>query len=335
MTRRDLLLGAGATAASLAALKTDAAPASQNRLIDVHHHFQPTGKNNDGHEWSQQMAIEELDSNRVAAAIGWCGQVNADNFEEGRAQARSWNEWATSFCGDYPGRLGLFASLPFRDVEGALKEIDYAFDTLKVDGVGLSTNYGDLWLGDALFQPIWKELNRRGAAVYIHPTGAPCCSPKTLSYQTGAISPPWLEFPINTARTILSLLASGTTRRFPAIKFIFCHGGGVMPLLVGRIAGFNDWRAVGQEKLDGLFPDGIYEEYRKLYFECAQAYTPEAMTMVRSLVPDSHILFGSDFSYFPIAHSVRLFEGLKLPPKVRSGIAGENAGALFPRFKSA
>jgi predicted TIM-barrel fold metal-dependent hydrolase len=112
-------------------------------------------------------------------------------------------------------------------------------------------------------------------------------------------------------------------------RFIFCHGGGVLPILLGRFAGFSGWNAVGPERLATLFPDGVYAEFAKLYFECAQAYAPETIAMLRALLPPSHLLFGTDFSYFPISHSVELFGKLDLPPDVRALIAGGNAAALL------
>ena len=70
---------------------------------------------------------------------------------------------------DHQGRFGIFAMLPMPHIDATLKEIEYAFDTLKVDGVGIMTNYGDKWLGYAYFDPVWAELNRRKATVYTHP----------------------------------------------------------------------------------------------------------------------------------------------------------------------
>ena len=76
---------------------------------------------------------------------------------------------------DHKGRFGLFAMLPLPDVDASLKEIEYAFDTLHCDGVGLLTSYGDIWLGDRQLPPVFDELNRRNAIVYTHPTDATCC----------------------------------------------------------------------------------------------------------------------------------------------------------------
>ena len=181
---------------------------------------------------------------------------------------------------------------------------------------------------------MFEELNRRKAVVYVHPAEAPCCTPQTLTYEKPPMSTAWMEFPTNTARTILSLWNNQTQRRLPDVKFIFSHGGGLTPLLLGRIAGFDDWRSVGPERMKQLFPDGVYAEYAKFYFECAQAFAPEAFELIRKVTPATHLLFGSDFTYFPVAHSVALFDKLSMPESLRRKIASENIGVMLPRWKA-
>ncbi len=311
------------------------------RKIDVHHHIGPppdsaAGRDRGGGpEWSPQIAVEEMDRNGVAAAIGFPGPVPVlDDLERGRKLAREYNEYGARIGSDHPGRFGLFAALPMHDLNGALKEIEYAQDVLHADGFGIATSYRDMWLGDPQLRPIFEELNRRKAVVYVHPADAPCCTPATLTYETQGISGPWIEWPMNSARTILSLIARGNTRRFPDVRFIFSHGGGVAPLLLSRITGFKDWAAVGPEKLKELFPEGIEAEYRKFYFEGAQAYDPVNFNAMTSLVPHSHILFGTDYNRFPMGHSVALFERVRLPASVKRAIERENALTLLPRWKT-
>ena len=330
--RRQFLAGSAALLAS-AALPLARATDSTPRMIDVHHHFEPSLKNVDGTTWSIDLALEQLDLNGINTAIAFAGAISEKDVAAGRKRARTTNEWSTRHCLDHPGRFGLFASIPMNDVEGSLAEIAYALDVLKADGIGLVTNYQDAWLGDPKFEPIFAELNRRKAVVYVHPAQAPCCTPETLSYEKGKITAPWIEFPTNTARTILSLWGAGTTLRMPDIKFIFCHGGGVMPILLGRWAGFKNWKDVGPERLQALFPEGVHAAYAKLYFECAQAYAPEAFDLVRKVTLPSHLLFGSDYSYFPISHAAGQFKELTMPDNVRRMIQGGNAAAILPRWQ--
>jgi len=329
VSRRDFVISAGAT--MLPALTQRGRTSSTRKgLIDVHHHIGPPPGTGRGvaESWTPEKAVVEMDRNGVATGIGFPGPV------QNAATARQVNDFGTQLARDYPGRFGLFAALPLADIDGSLKEIEYSADVLKADGFGITTQYGDLWLGDPKLRPIWEELNRRNAVVYVHPSDAPCCTPNTLTYEKQGISGPWIEWPMNTARTILSLMTNGVTVQLPRIRFIFSHGGGVMPLLIHRIAGFDDWNAVGPERLKTLFPDGIEAEFRKLYFEGAQAYSAVNMDALMKLVPASHILFGTDYDRFPIAHSIRLFNSMKLSENVRRRIERDNAEMLLPRWRA-
>ena len=325
--RRDLMIGAFATMAS----SVSATALAQTRsFIDVHHHFTPPGQRPGPTDWSPQIAIEEMDRNGVATGIGFLGPIRSENDNDrARRIARDWNEFGARLCRDHGTRFGLFAALPLPDVQGSLVEIEYAFDALRADGLGIVTNYGDLWLGNPRFDPIWEEANRRKAVVFVHPINAPCCTPANLSYQTPPVDQPWIEWPMNTARTILSLMLSGTLRKFRDIRFIFCHGGGVMPLLVGRLSGFSASAVTGRE----AFTAGIESEFRTLFFECAQAYTQTNISALTSLVPPTQIMFGTDYNRFPIGHSVKQFETLLLDATTTRAIARDTAVKLFPRFQ--
>ena len=296
-------------------------------LIDVHHHFAPSGKDNEGRAWTVAGSLDEMDRNGVDAAIGSLPPVG----DGGPSRARAWNEWGARLCADHPGRLGLFATLPLSAMDDALGALAYAIDVLRADGVGLPTSYGDVWLSDERFEPLLAEMDRRRVVVFVHPYATSQCRAVGTAYGGDLVTPPWLEFPTNTARLILGLLVRGVNRRYPGIRWIFAHGGGTMPVLLGRIAGFDGWDSVGPDTLARVFPGGIHAGFADFYVECAQAYAPESFALLQRLLPASHLLFGSDYTYFPVAHSVRALDALKLGD---SALASGNALSLFPRFAS-
>jgi hypothetical protein len=176
--RRSFLIGAAATGLALGRMPAAAAqdPAAKTR-IDVHHHFLPQfhvaammapGRRAAGSppQWSPASSLEDMDKSGIATAVLSIVQPGiwfGDNVEEARGLARQLNEYGARLVRDHPGRFGLFAVIAPPDVQGSLSEIEYAFDTLKADGIGLLTSYQSRYLGDASFAPVYEELNRRKA----------------------------------------------------------------------------------------------------------------------------------------------------------------------------
>jgi predicted TIM-barrel fold metal-dependent hydrolase len=274
--------------------------------------------------WTPAHALEELDRNGIAT--GFCSMspfgTALGDVAQGRRVAREWNEDAAQLSRDYPGRFGLFATIPLTDVEGSLKEIEYAFDTLASDGVALITSYGTSWLGDPPFAPVFEELNRRKAVVFVHPT-APVCSCMMAN-----VAPFVIEAPTDTTRAITNLVFTGALQRFPDIRFIFCHAGGTITAVAGRIGGFIDRRP----DLAALAPQGFGAELGKLYYDIAGAADPAAMAALMALVPTAHILFGSDYPFVPIPITAGGLGQLGLAREELQAIECNNAQVLLRRL---
>ena len=299
--------------------------------IDVHHHLFPppfvAALREHEHylargvaaTWTPRTSLDDMDDAGIATAFT---SITAPGLalvprEQLFAVNRECNDFGARMVEDHPGRFGLFASLPLPDVDAALREIAYALDTLRADGIGLLTSYRDRWLGDAAFAPVMDELDRRGAVVYVHPTVADCCR----NLIPGVAD--WvLEYPIDTTRAIASLLFGGTFTRCPRIRFIFAHVGGVLPLLAEHLV-----RAAGGDAR-------VRKQLRALHYDTALRMHAAGITSALHLVDPSQLLLGTDAPLRRSADQLAELHAQKLPSDVLRMIEGENARRLLPRCRA-
>jgi len=303
MKRRTFISALSALGAASALAQADRAPAGRYR-VDVHHHILPaeymklTAKQRGGPapDWSPERSLEEMDRAGVERAVLSLVQPGVwfGDDAEARRLARSTNDYGARLVREHPGRFGLFAAIPYPDTEGSLREIEYALDTLKADGIGLMTSYGNRWLGDRAFWPVLEELDRRKAVVYTHPTQPNCCRSLIPEVPTSAI-----EYATDTTRTIASLLFTGAAARFPQIRWIFSHGGGTLPFLVSR---FTTLEANLKDK--SRLPRGALYEVRRFYYDTAQANHPGALAALTKLVPLTQVVLGTDYPFRHAASEV-------------------------------
>lgn len=357
-SRREFIASLMVAGASVACSGARLLAQTQNagpRRLDLHHHFgsprwikRIAEIKRQGWEafqgYSPAKAVEGMDKAGIETAFVSCTEPGiwyGDNFAIERAEAismaRDMNEYGARMMSDYKGRFGLFAVLPLPDVDASLKEIEYAFDTLKADGVGLLTSYGDIWQGDNRLQAVFDELNRRSAVVYTHPTDAACC------HNLAGQNPATLEWFTDTSRTILSLVAEGpalggrgegrtpsAATRYANIKFIWSHGGGNL-IASTRIIG-----TVSERDLSGTPPvNSRLHHIRRFYYDTAGALNPIVMQGLNKLLGGtSHIVFGTDFPYGNIATFPQGLQTVGFNDSEIRGINRDNALAILPKYKS-
>mgnify|MGYP003341599143 FL=1 len=340
ISRRDLLAGGAALGVTAAAggLALPALAQAKPHRIDVHHHVVPPtwlaamnliGRSNPPLiQWSVQKTIEDMDKGGVATSIvsPTAPQVTPLGPQAAARIARECNEFGVKLMADHPGRFGVFATLPLPYIDESLKEIAYVYDTLKVDGIGMMTNYGDKWLGYSYFDPIWQELNRRKATVYTHPTDANCCVNLVQGEPSSGI-----EWGTDTTRTLINLIFSGTTQKYRDINFIWSHGGGALVAFAERF--LIQW--VNSPPHQGKFTrEQVQAELNRFYYDTAQVSLAGTLGALAKLVPVSQIVYGTDFPYRTAAEHTQgvnsTFSGDDLKKVDR-----ENALRLIPRLKSA
>jgi predicted TIM-barrel fold metal-dependent hydrolase len=283
--------------------------------------------------WDIRPALEMMDRQGIATAI--LSMVlppalfaAADDPAAARQLARSANEAAANAIRTHSDRFGAFASLPLPNVDSALAEIDYALGTLGLDGVVLLTNTNGVYLGDNRLDPVFDELDRRGAVVFIHPN-APTCGEHLLGYPISLI-----EFVFDTTRAVTHLVLSGTLERCHNLRLIVPHAGGTLPFLVDRI-GLLATRFV--PSAGERAPAGVKTYLRRLYYELAISTNSHALAAVLQLVGSSQLLFGSDWPALAEADVQSLIHTLLANPLLQPGdlarIERQNALDLFPRLR--
>lgn len=328
--------------------------------IDVHHHIIPDVYRNSllklgvdrsaGAQiqpWTPERSLEFMKKAGVETAICSISEpalnpIMAVNPEEGIRVARETNEFMAELCKEYPGKFGAFALLPMPDVEASVKEIEYALDVLKLDGVGLLSNYGEAFVGNREFEPVFQALQDRGAVIYLHPSTPPA-SYKRPEFVTVDF---FEEFTFSTTRAAANLMFSGTMDRCPDIKIILSHMGGCLPYIRWRL--HVCWKGLAKDmpKQFRSLPVAPYvydtwdtinempaESMARFYYDTALAPHKLAFDAVEEAAPH-HTLFGTD-SFF-CAEGLSLAFGSIIEECLDGDRLHEvNRGAaekLFPRF---
>jgi predicted TIM-barrel fold metal-dependent hydrolase len=282
--------------------------------------------------WTPAKALEDMDRDGVATSIMSTSEpsVYFGDAAAARALARECNEYFAKLVSDRPARFGMFATLPLPDVDGALREIEYAYDTLKADGVCFMSSYpnpgkyqGNKYLGDPLFTPVMEELNRRRAIAYTHPFRADPMYNLLPDRRAMGIT-----LSTDTTITLQSILDNNIAARFPNIRFIWSHGGGTMPYLTGRMG-------IGTGP-DGK-PNARMAAILSFYYDTAQAFNGFTLDGFTKLIPNAHILFGSDYlgnagSAGNVVRGLETYNGFT-PAQLRA-VERDNALELFPRLRA-
>jgi predicted TIM-barrel fold metal-dependent hydrolase len=309
--------------------------------VDVHHHILPDifwRATNDAHNpvggimpapWSKESTLSYLDDAGIDVAITSISSPGVHMGDDAAARdlARRVNELTAGLIQERPDRFGGFAALPLPDVDGALRALEYGLDVLKLDGVVLFSNARGIYLGDARFRPLFDELEKRGAVVFVHPTSSPDAAARGLGLPDSLI-----DFTADTTRAVAQLHYGNTFARTPSVKYIFSHAGGTIPYLAGRFSIVDEMNVIPGAEERGTAADTL----RRLYWDTALSWRPPVLRMLRSVVGMGQVLFGSDYPYLrrdlAVACRHEVEESAELEPEERRAVLAANAQKLFPRL---
>jgi predicted TIM-barrel fold metal-dependent hydrolase len=318
--------------------------AASPQRIDIHHHLFPPaflaamdakGVKEAGDvavpAWSAEKSIEIMDTYGISTAIVSLSAPGVTFCERGEARdlARACNEFAAEMITRHPGRFGSFAALPMPHTENACREAVHALDVLHADGIGLLGSSQGKFLGDPQFDELMAELDRREAVVFVHP------NMHKTSTELGLTAPGFaIEFLCDTTRAAVNLILTGTTEKYPNIRWILAHAGGFLPYVAWRLSLTNDMPQYAIKA-----PHGMLHHVRRYYYDTALSPSPYAMAALRELVEPSQIVFGCDYPFATkvvIGMQAEALEKLTIfDEATKSGINRTHALELFPRLASA
>lgn len=276
--------------------------------------------------WHAEQALETMERNSIRAQVLSLPDVTLGlRGEAARRHARRINEALAEIVANHPGRFGAFGVIPHDDMESSLREIEYALDSLKLDGICTSTNIRGVYIGDPAFDPWMAELHRRAAVLFIHPMMPTVLNPAV---------PPIIEFSFDTARMVMNMVLSGAKRRFSNIKVISTHGGGAIPAISHRLEIAQPLVSPG-----GPTSEQIHEDLRSFYYDLTTCMGEVPLAAASRFVDRSKLLMGFDYPYAPealmSAEIERFFAFDGMSDQDKAAIAGTNALALFPRLAAA
>src|SRR5262245_55043636 len=280
-------------------------------------------------EWSVDGALRTMDEHDIASAVLSLSApgVHLDASKRpdpvARAKAREVNELAARIAHDHPDRFRFFATLTLPDVDGAVREAEYALDTLGASGVILLANTHGQYLGGAEDEPLLAELNHRRAVVFVHPAELP-------GERVDGIPPFAADFLLDTTRAAYRLVRNGVVRRYPELKIILSHAGGFVPYASHRLT-------MGIVADTQRSPREVLDDFASFYFDTALSGSPAALPSLLAFAKPGHVLFGSDWPFAP-SIAVGYFTGQLeayggLDADGHAAIDRRSAEILFPTWR--
>lgn len=314
-----------------------------DKIIDVHTHpifpeyLECVKKNGALHEdgfpiptdYTIERQIELMDQAEVLWSCCWLSSPHAyfGDKQESIDLCRKINEKLADGKRRYPTRFGFGAAIPLPAVDAAIDEAVYALDILGADAVKIPSNSRGLYLGDKSMEPLFQELDKRGAVVVIHPH-----RPEPINETVWTSGPvPIYEFLADTTRAVLNYIANGFPIKYPNVKLVVPHNGSFLPNIYERMTDVvNHLEKAG--KMDYI---DVEEAFRKLWFDTSGNPNPNLEFLLTCADP-THIMVGSDYCFTPFEKAVEKLNdvreyidgNLKLK-RYKDGILRDNARELF------
>jgi 6-methylsalicylate decarboxylase len=145
--------------------------------------------------------------------------------------ARILNDGYVELTNRLPERFKAYVSLPMPHVDASLREMERGLDVLGFAGVTLGCSILNRPVIERNFEPLYEEMNRRRAILFFHPVMNGLCSPLLNDFNLAGSVGTTMEDTV----VALHMIIGQIPHRFPDIKIIVPHFGGLIPMLLRRL----------------------------------------------------------------------------------------------------
>ena len=236
------------------------------------------------------------------------------------AAARFVNDEYAALVSAHPDRFRAYAATPMPHIDASIAEMARAIDELGMVGLTMNASIAGRAITDPEFEPVFAELDRRAAILYLHPAGNGACSPLVsehrITWMVGA--------PFEDTIAAMQLITSGHLQRYPAVKIVCSHLGGALPMITRRADDHVAWEAPDT-------PEAPSQAVHRLWYDTvSHCHAPALRCAIESFGAD-RLLLGTDFPYEDGDEFVNAVEYIieGTDPGEAHAILDANAMALF------
>jgi len=259
------------------------------------------------------------------------------NPKEAAELARVANDEMAESVAKYPKRyITAIANLPLNNMDASMKEAERAVKELGFKGIQIYTSIQGKPLSKEEFMPLYKMMADFDLPIWIHPlrrSSTPDYPTENSSFhQIFSI----FGWPYETTLAMTRLVFAGIFEKFPTVKFITHHCGGMIPYFADRIIVHynNGLERLGQKFFPGLTKHPI-EYFKMFYNDTALNGSTPGLMCAYDFFGEDHLLFGSDMPYdvgngaIAIRQTIEAIEGMNIPESSKKKIYEGNARNLL------
>ena len=249
------------------------------------------------------------------------------NPEEASEICRISNDDNYALCKAYPKRFVNISIFSLLDMKSAMKELDRSISELDCRGVTISTNQNGKGLDSPEYFPFYEKVVKHGLPILLHPTHFE--SYPLVDMETGWRMMHTFGWPFDTTQAVWRMIFGGVIDRFPSMKIVTHHLGGMIPYFSRRIElNVNKF-------LKDKLPRHISEYWGNIYGDTALDGTVAAFPCGYAFFGQDRMMYGSDYPFGPeagedfIRSNLVGIKSMNIPAEDKEKILGGNAKELL------